>query len=92
VSEPVDLAVEYGEALGGDGSDAYERLLGDALEGDARLFARQDGVEEAWRIVEEVLDSKDPVHRYRQGSWGPLQADALMPGERSWQASPLRWS
>jgi glucose-6-phosphate 1-dehydrogenase len=92
MSEPVDLAVDYGKALGGDGSEAYERLLGDALAGDARLFARQDGVEEAWRIVEKVLDGPNPVHRYRQGSWGPSQADSLMPGDRSWQASPLRWA
>jgi glucose-6-phosphate 1-dehydrogenase len=59
---------------------AYERLLGDALEGDPSLFARQDMVEAAWRIVEPVLDGAVPVHQYRPGTWGPRQASRLAPG------------
>jgi glucose-6-phosphate 1-dehydrogenase len=58
----------------GDGvvtKDAYERLLEDAIEGDQRLFAREDGVEAAWRIVEPVLDRGSPVLPYARGSWGP---------------------
>jgi glucose-6-phosphate 1-dehydrogenase len=57
----------------------YERLLGDALEGDSSLFARQDTVEAAWRIVEPVLDGAVAVHQYRPGTWGPRQASRLAP-------------
>jgi glucose-6-phosphate 1-dehydrogenase len=55
----------------------YERLLGDALEGDPSLLARQDTVEAAWRIVEPVLDDAVPVRQYRPGTWGPRQAARL---------------
>jgi glucose-6-phosphate 1-dehydrogenase len=58
----------------------YERLLGDALEGDPSLFARQDTVEAAWRIVEPVLDGAVAVRHYRPGTWGPRQATRLAPG------------
>jgi glucose-6-phosphate 1-dehydrogenase len=51
--------------------DAYERLLGDAMEGDATLFAREDYVEEAWRIVDPALKTDTPVYVYEPGSWGP---------------------
>jgi glucose-6-phosphate 1-dehydrogenase len=57
----------------------YERLLGDALEGDPSLFAREDTVEAAWRIVEPVLDGAVPVRHYRPGTWGPRQAARLAP-------------
>jgi glucose-6-phosphate 1-dehydrogenase len=57
----------------------YDRLLGDALEGDPSLFAREDTVEAAWRIVEPVLDGAVPVHHYRPGTWGPRQAARLAP-------------
>jgi len=70
-SEPVDLAVDYGAAVGGTGPDPYERLIGDALEGDARNFAHQHGVEASWRIVEPILDLDTPVRPYESGSWGP---------------------
>ena len=76
------------EALGGDGPDPYERLLGDALDGDPRLFARQDSVEEAWRIVEGVLDSATPIHEYPFGSWGPRFADAVLPPGHTWPEDP----
>ena len=82
-AQGVDLTVDYGEALGGDGPDPYERLIGDALDGDPRLFARQDSVEEAWRIVEGVLDSRTPLHDYRRGSSGPDCA-SLLPGGLNW--------
>ena len=55
----------------------YERLLGDALEGDPSLFARQDTVEAAWHIVDPVLDGAVAVHEYRPGTWGPGQAARL---------------
>src|SRR5919201_128300 len=51
--------------------EAYERVLGDALAGDATLFARQDYVEEAWRIVDPVLKAGTQVYDYEPGSWGP---------------------
>src|SRR5271165_2228883 len=54
--------------------DAYERILGDAMDGDATLFAREDYVEEAWRIVDPVLKASTPVYEYEPNSWGPSQA------------------
>ena len=65
------------------GSDAppYERLLGDALRGDASLFTRDEAVEEAWRVVDPVLDLPEPVQRYDSGSWGPASARALVDGD-----------
>jgi glucose-6-phosphate 1-dehydrogenase len=59
--------------------DAYERLLTDAMEGDSTLFARQDYVEEAWRIVDPILKAKTPVYQYAPQTWGPAQADELSP-------------
>jgi glucose-6-phosphate 1-dehydrogenase len=66
----------------GDEMDAYERLLGDALRGDATLFAREDSVEACWRIVEPVLGNKVPVEPYDPGSWGPaaVQTNLAPPG------------
>ena len=89
VSAPVDLAVDYGDALGGDLASPYERLIGDALNGDPRLFARQDGVEEAWRIVQSVLDNPNPVEPYEKGSWGPSSADRVLPGDTCWSNTEL---
>ncbi len=59
--------------------DAYERVLGDAMHGDATLFAREDYVEEAWRIVDPVLRADTPVHEYLQGAWGPPEAQTMAP-------------
>ena len=56
-----------------DEMEAYERLLGDAMAGDATLFARQDYVEEAWRIVDPVLKASTPVYPYNPGTWGPKE-------------------
>ena len=83
-AESLDLTVDYGEALGGDGPDPYERLIGDAIDGDPRLFARQDSVEQAWRIVEGVPDPSAPIHTYARGSWGPQLADTMLPPGRCW--------
>jgi glucose-6-phosphate 1-dehydrogenase len=58
---------------------AYERVLGDAMEGDATLFARQDYVEEAWRIVDPILDPSLPLHEYAPHTWGPAEADTIAP-------------
>jgi len=59
--------------------DAYERLLGDAVAGDATLFAREDYVEEAWRIVDRVLKTSTPLYMYEPGTWGPDEAQRLSP-------------
>jgi glucose-6-phosphate 1-dehydrogenase len=59
--------------------DAYERVLGDAMAGDATLFAREDYIEEAWRIVDPVLAAGTPVHAYEPGQWGPAEAQKLAP-------------
>ncbi len=84
VARPVDLSVDYGAQLGGDGAEAYERLLADALVGDPRLFARREGVEEAWRVVQPLLDEPPPALRYEQGSWGPSEADRVLPSGINW--------
>jgi glucose-6-phosphate 1-dehydrogenase len=62
----------------------YERLLGDALDGDHSLFARQDGVEAAWRVVDPILDDAVPVRTYAKGSWGPPEADGLVRDLGGW--------
>ncbi len=58
----------------------YERLLGDALRGDASLFAREDTIDQQWRIVDPVLRLEQPPHPYEPGSWGPPEADQLVAG------------
>lgn len=88
-SQPVDLSVDFAAALG-ERKEAYERLLGDALAGNPRRFARQDIVEEAWRIVEPVLDQPGPVHTYERGSWGPPQANALLQQGAYWHDPSTR--
>jgi glucose-6-phosphate 1-dehydrogenase len=70
----------------GEGAEAYERLIHDALEGDARLFARQDSVEEAWRIFDDAIKAAAPVSQYEFGSWGPTAADRLLVGNDVWHA------
>jgi glucose-6-phosphate 1-dehydrogenase len=69
-----------------DEMDAYERVLGDALEGDGTLFARQDYVEEAWRIVDPVLKKATPVHVYEPGTWGPAEVDTRVSPPGGWLA------
>jgi glucose-6-phosphate 1-dehydrogenase len=63
----------------GNERDAYERVLSDALKGDRTLFAREDYVEEAWRIVDPVLRAATPLQSYEVGSWGPSLPPALVP-------------
>ncbi|MFN8007441.1 MAG: glucose-6-phosphate dehydrogenase [Terriglobia bacterium] len=64
--------------------DAYERVLGDAMAGDATLFAREDYVEEAWRIVDPVLKASTPVYSYDQNTWGPGEVDPLVSPPGGW--------
>jgi glucose-6-phosphate 1-dehydrogenase len=68
----------------GDEMGAYERLLGDAIEGDPLLFARQDSVERAWEIVEPLLGGSTPLLPYWPGSWGPSDADRLPEAIGGW--------
>ncbi len=63
---------------------AYERVLGDAMAGDSSHFAREDYVEEAWRIVDPILQGPPPVYEYAQGSWGPAQVKAAVTPPEGW--------
>ena len=63
--------------------DAYERVLGGAMEGDTTMFAREDYVEEAWRIVDQVLQAGTPIYEYEPKTWGPSEAERLIP-EGGW--------
>jgi glucose-6-phosphate 1-dehydrogenase len=66
----------------------YERLLGDAMKGDATLFAREDMVEAEWRVVDTILGHGIPVHEYEPGTWGPGEAQRIIPGG-SWHEPVL---
>jgi glucose-6-phosphate 1-dehydrogenase len=70
----------------GDEMEAYERLIGDAMKGDATLFARQDSVEQAWRIVDPILDLSTNVHEYAPDTWGPVVADKLIARLGGWHS------
>jgi glucose-6-phosphate 1-dehydrogenase len=75
-----------------DEMDAYERVLGDAMHGDATLFAREDYVEEAWRIVDPVLKAGTPVYEYEPGTWGPKEVDATVSPPDGWQDPTVKSS
>ena len=83
LTDPADFTLVHHPD--GDEMDAYERLLGDAINGDAMLFAREDCVEAAWRVVEPVLGDVTPVHPYERASWGPLEAAALAGDVGGWR-------
>jgi glucose-6-phosphate 1-dehydrogenase len=82
VGQPVELLASHHPEPGE--MEAYERLLGDAMKGDATLFAREDYVEQAWRIVEPVLGKKTPVYDYEPGTWGPAEARAIVADPEGW--------
>ena len=67
-----------------DAMSPYERLLGDALEGDQSLFARQDAIEAQWAIVEPVLNAVSPVYLYEPNTWGPTEANQLAVASGGW--------
>ena len=69
---------------GGEGPTPYEVLLLAAMVGQTVRFTRQDGVEEAWRIMQPLLDAPPPVLPYAKGSWGPAAGDALVAGHGRW--------
>jgi glucose-6-phosphate 1-dehydrogenase len=76
-AQQVELELNH---LEGEDLEAYEELLGDALAGDSFRFARQDYVEEAWRIVDPAVQASAPIHVYEPGTWGPKDADGMVPG------------
>jgi glucose-6-phosphate 1-dehydrogenase len=90
--QPVKMDFRYGTSFGKASPEAYERLLLDAMAGDATLFARRDEVEEAWRFVDEIeaawrdLGSEKALAGYAAGGWGPEEADALIEQDgRGWR-------
>jgi glucose-6-phosphate 1-dehydrogenase len=82
-SMPTELVAVASQA--GDEIDAYERLLTDAMRGDATLFVREDAVEAAWEIVDPILGDATPVHPYQPGTWGPKEADGLTADFEGWR-------
>ena len=84
VSEPTELQVTHRPS--GDEMTPYERLLGDAMDGDAMLFAREDGVEAAWAVVQGILGNVVPALQYEPGSWGPTAAMELAADIGGWRA------
>ena len=80
--EPVKMDFHYGTSFGKATPEAYERLLLDAMSGDATLFARRDEVEEAWKFVDAIRagwdSSGDDLALYAAGTWGPTEADELI--------------
>jgi glucose-6-phosphate 1-dehydrogenase len=81
--EEIFIDMEFAEE-GGEGPTPYEVLLHAAMQGNSARFTRQDQVEEAWRVLEPLLDAPPPVHGYAPGSWGPAEADALVAGSGRW--------
>jgi glucose-6-phosphate 1-dehydrogenase len=80
----VHLNTSFSRELG-DPAEPYERLLHAAIIGDHQLFARQDSVEETWRIVQPLLDNPPEVRPYPPASWGPAEAESLVRGHPRWQ-------
>ncbi|HZX65002.1 MAG TPA: glucose-6-phosphate dehydrogenase [Myxococcales bacterium] len=74
-----EVELELNKVEGKD-IEPYDELLGDAVAGDSFRFAREDYVEEAWRIVDPAIKASTPIHAYEQGTWGPAEADRLAPG------------
>jgi len=79
--QPIELSFTEDTS---DEMTAYERLIGDAIEGENLLFAREDGVEEAWRVVDDVLVQHERAHPYKPHTWGPAQAEGLIHGGDGW--------
>jgi glucose-6-phosphate 1-dehydrogenase len=79
---PVELVVT--DEPDADEMGAYERLLGEAMKGDQTLFAREDYVEAAWRVVEPILDNATPIYEYVPGTWGPVEVVAELAPINGW--------
>jgi glucose-6-phosphate 1-dehydrogenase len=94
VIRPVHMEFLYGTAFLSQSPEAYERLITDAMRGDATLFTRDDEVEAQWRICDPILKYWDPAHphspgplpQYAAGSQGPAEAGAILLPEQSWRS------
>ena len=84
MAERITLDMEFADE-GGEGPTPYEVLLQAAMEGGTVRFTRQDTVEEAWRIMQPLIDNPPPVHPYAPGSWGPEAAAELVAGHGRWR-------
>jgi len=87
---PVNMEFRYGTSFMSESPEAYERLILDAMRGDATLFTRNDEIEALWGIVDPILtawheDTAGPLPQYPAGSAGPAEADRLLAGERRWR-------
>jgi glucose-6-phosphate 1-dehydrogenase len=82
-AEQISLDMEFADE-GGEGPAPYEVLLDAAMRGDSTRFTRQDGVEEAWRIMQPLLDAPPAPHPYAPGTWGPAAAEHLILGHGRW--------
>jgi glucose-6-phosphate 1-dehydrogenase len=87
---PVNMEFHYGTSFLSESPEAYERLILDAMRGDATLFTRNDEIEALWGIIDPILtawhqDTVSPIPQYPAGSEGPAEADALLDGERRWR-------
>ena len=82
IGEDIELSVRHQDP---EEMQPYERLIGDAMTGDATLFARQDSVEAAWAIVDPILGDPTPVHPYEPGTWGPAEADRIIARHGGWR-------
>src|SRR6266567_1268136 len=81
-NDPLEIA--WGHCPSAEEMEAYERVLGDAMAGDATLFAREDYVEEAWRIVDPVLKAATPIYEYEKGAWGTREVDSEISPPSGW--------
>jgi glucose-6-phosphate 1-dehydrogenase len=82
VSMPAELSAV--KKTHSDEMDAYQRLLTDAMNGDAVLFVREDAVEAAWSIVDPILGNVTPLYEYEQGAWGPAEAERMADDVDGW--------
>jgi glucose-6-phosphate 1-dehydrogenase len=86
---PVNMEFLYGTSFMSQSPEAYERLILDTMRGDATLFARDDEVEAAWRIVDPILEAwskdTDPIPQYKAGSHGPAEQDSILINEDHWR-------
>ena len=80
----VQLDMEFA-SMGGEGPTPYEVLLDAAMRGESTYFARQDAVEETWRVVQPLIDAPPPVEVYEPGTWGPASADELTRDYGGWR-------
>ncbi len=87
---PVNMEFRYGTSFLSESPEAYERLILDAMRGDATLFTRNDEIEALWGIIAPILtawheDTTSPIPQYPAGSTGPAEADALLDEARRWR-------